>query len=49
MTRYDFTTQPNRLDQNTMKWHEAESNPELLYQQRVVTLKRGGILLGQVV
>ena len=30
MTRYDFTTQPNRLDQNTMKWHEAESNPELL-------------------
>ena len=30
MTRYDFTTQPNRLNQNTMKWHEAESNPELL-------------------
>ena len=22
MTRYDFTIQPNRLDQNTMKWHE---------------------------
>lgn len=30
MTRYDFTTQPNRLNQNTMKWHEAESDPELL-------------------
>ena len=30
MTRYDFTTQPNRLNQNTMKLHEAESNPELL-------------------
>lgn len=30
MTQYDFTTQPNRLDQNTMKWHEAETNPDLL-------------------
>ena len=30
MTRYDFTTQPNSLNQNTMKWHEAESDPELL-------------------
>ena len=30
MTRYDFTTQPDRLNQNTMKWHEAESDPELL-------------------
>ena len=30
MTKYDFTTRPNRLGQNTMKWHSSETNPDLL-------------------
>ena len=30
MTQYDFTTRPNRLGQNTMKWHSSETNPDLL-------------------
>lgn len=30
MTQYDFTTQPNRLTQNTVKWHSSEKNPDLL-------------------
>ena len=30
MTQYDFTTRPNRLGQNTMKWHSSETDPDLL-------------------
>ena len=30
MTKYDFTTRPNRLGQNTMKWHSSETDPDLL-------------------
>ena len=30
MTKYDFTTRPNRLGQNTMKWHSNETDPDLL-------------------
>ena len=30
MTKYDFTIRPNRLGQNTMKWHSSETDPDLL-------------------
>lgn len=30
MTTYDFTTRPNRLSQNTMKWKSSETDPDLL-------------------
>lgn len=30
MTQYDFTTLPNRLGQNTVKWHNSEKDPDLL-------------------
>ena len=30
MTKYDFTTRPNRLGQNTMKWYSSETDPDLL-------------------
>ncbi|MGT2911233.1 MalY/PatB family protein [Streptococcus cameli] len=30
MATFDFTTRPNRLDQNTMKWHSSEKDPDLL-------------------
>jgi cystathionine beta-lyase len=30
MGKYDFTTRPNRLGQNTVKWHSSESNKDLL-------------------
>lgn len=30
MTKYDFTTRPDRLNQFTMKWHKTETNPDLL-------------------
>ncbi|MGT2906850.1 MalY/PatB family protein [Streptococcus dentiloxodontae] len=30
MGNYDFTTQPNRLDQHSYKWHKTEENPDLL-------------------
>lgn len=30
MTKYDFTTRPNRLGQNTVKWKTSETDPDLL-------------------
>lgn len=30
MTRYDFTTRPDRLAQHTVKWHSSETDPDLL-------------------
>ena len=30
MTAFDFTTQPNRLAQHSVKWHDSEHDPELL-------------------
>lgn len=30
MTTYDFTTFPNRLDQQTVKWHDTEKETDLL-------------------
>ncbi len=30
MTPYDFTTRPDRLNQQTMKWHSSEQAPDLL-------------------
>lgn len=30
MTNYDFTTRPNRLGQDSVKWHKSETDPDLL-------------------
>lgn len=30
MTNYDFTTRPNRLGQDSVKWHKSENDPDLL-------------------
>ena len=30
MTKYDFTTLPNRLTHHTYKWKETETDPEII-------------------